>query len=789
MTHVAGSVRSRSLPARLPPARALLFLLALLLVPPPLPAAAAAPAAAPGWVTLSYLDLLDPDAIIRDGSVLRQSLRTAPLANLQQALDPYSSLLPYGLELISGQGGEAQRNVCDRYPVGTAAPAWVALFRSGRYLLTADGRGKARLFLPGDSPAAAWKRHYAVVRHALAAVLSRDGSPLTVEIHAYRNDYRAGELHLRMRPATVTRSAFPSDGVAPDLAALEDFFREAGPLEGVRLSAEEGLALYAKPGPRPELAGGPVSLADLAVAYRASVHAGENKAFVSIDPHRDLTLSTVNFGGYLEDTRIGKVVLDADRRFKTITCGLDPDTFEDVRRRTRWSIPDFMTTAERAFLTEPSADTRAWGDTRYWFYADSVGVDTDPEAGLAVVTRPYFTADSERAGIAAHREKMVAKDRETIRLLNDNHALYARAFPEIDQLSTVARLLAIAAALHELKPDWLDLDALLAVELPPFVTPRELTKVLAMSSLTSRADERVTAKFIVRGTRVRYLSPALDQTVEELFAAPEGLAAYLRLRRKAPAPDPAAPDPEAAALFASSRGARVRTLVGSEGDLSALVEYLGARARASIQAEADREIVRQIGVRKAELEALLALARERERPALEGELAAIRADEDALLGRTAGVVREVPVVVRFALQVLGGIDLRTDHFQIRKAAESPALARFRQLTAQPGGLVKGRGGALPPAWARTTRKPARAAGPSAASPRPGAAPHPPAGPPARPAAPGPPLVDDEPAGAVPPARPARASVTVREELDSRPGGAVVGTVVGEGRIVFTRAPR
>ena len=72
--------------------------------------------------------------------------------------------------------------------------------------------------------------------------------------------------------------------------------------------------LFANPDQRDTLAGEPVSLADLAVAYRAVFHAGDNDAFISLDPNADPALASVNFGGHLEDTRIGAAILAADRR-------------------------------------------------------------------------------------------------------------------------------------------------------------------------------------------------------------------------------------------------------------------------------------------------------------------------------------------------------------------------------------------------------------------------------------------------------------------------------------------
>lgn len=789
--------------ARSPRTPTALVLAALLLAAPALPARAAGTAGGGSdWVVLGYRDLIDPEAILRDGRNLSQSLATAPLGYLQPFLEAHSSLLPYGLEMMVGADEIPQKSILERYPPGAAEPAWVALFRAGKYLVTSDGRGKARIFLPGDSPAAAWKRHYPTVRHALASLLPADGSPLAVEVFAFRNDFRKAELRLRLRRHLVARRAFPSEGTPPDLGALEAFFQEGGELEGIRLSDEEGLTLFALPGPRPLLAGSPLSLADLAVAYRAAFHAGENQAFVSLDPHRDVTRSSVNFGGYLEDTRIGRVVLDADRRFKTLVCGLDPDTSRDVREETRRIVPGFLTTAERAMLGEPSEEARRWAGLRYWFYPDSIGVDTDPGEGLAVITRPFFTAEAERKGEArppgGRAEALPAKDRETIRHLNAEHARYAKRFPEIEQLSTVARLLAVAAALKGLKPDWLDLDALLAVELPACGTPRDLTRMLALCHLTSLAEETITERTVARGSRVEHLSPALDRTLREVFPAPGDLAGFLRLSR----PGDAASDrnsAEAAALLASSGGTRVRELVRTEEDLSTLAGFIGGGVRARAQNGAARDILEQLEAREAEIGEALETAEGARRPALEAELARVRVRKKAVGQSYHGTGEALQAVTRYSIHVLGGIDLQPDHFAVRKAASSPAIARFKELSAKPGSLLKSRAVAVPKPAARPGPAPARSQGSAASARPPGAKESPTAAPPsgapkdkgvrtpppaARPSA-------EKPEGEMEetalPAAPRMKKLTAR--IGAGPGATVVGEVASEGRIVFTRAPR
>ena len=162
-----------------------------------------------------------------------------------------------------------------------------------------------------------------------------------------------------------------------DLDALVAFFAEGPEIQGAALNKDQGLILYGSEGPKQTLAGHPMELSDLAVAYRAVFHAGDNKAFISLDPNKDPTKVTVNFGGFLENTRLGSVVLEADKRFKTITSGLDPNSFHDLRNYTRNHVPSFLSGAERDLLSGEQSANGQWIGTRFWYYPDTIGVDSD----------------------------------------------------------------------------------------------------------------------------------------------------------------------------------------------------------------------------------------------------------------------------------------------------------------------------------------------------------------------------------------------------------------------------
>ena len=309
-----------------------------------------------GLLKVKYDRLLDEDELVRTGDKLGTALKDVTAhGNVQPFLAGYSELLPIAIEMLGLHKGHAPfSSIMDLFPVGTSEPAWVALFRSGRIHCTTDGRSHVRLYLIGTNPHDAYHNNYSTIRHCLIVLqrlsASRFGiQEITIDVFAYRNEYQSRELILNCIPYTVTQSAFRTDKeVLLNLKALTKFFATGAAIELVRLYPGSYLHLRGRTGTKQTVDGKPLELSDLAVAYRAMFHAGANRPFVSLDPHRDATKAKVNFGGFLENTRLGAVLLKADVRFKTITTGIDPYTsFQDVRSEVR-KFP-------QVFLLAPSA--------------------------------------------------------------------------------------------------------------------------------------------------------------------------------------------------------------------------------------------------------------------------------------------------------------------------------------------------------------------------------------------------------------------------------------------------
>jgi len=668
------------------------------------------PPAAPGglreaaWVRVSYAQLLDESAVIRTGQPLTAAVRDpAQRGAVQPFVDQYTYLLQYALEMINGPDPLPYASVTDHYQPGASQPAWVAIFRSGRIHAVADGKDHVRLFLQGEDPDAAYAHYYSIVRHCLNALAPRDGKPLQVEVYAFQHDYAASEMRINTRPSRFSGANFPPKTKELDLAGISKFFAQGATLEGAQLSRTEGLVLYGQRGERPTLCGQPVSLADLAVAYRAAFHAGDNAAFVSLDEHADPTRVTVNYGGFLENTRIGSVVLEADKRFKTITSGIDPDTGKDLRDHVRQRIPSFLSTAERELASNEWRSASGWATTRLWFYPDQAGVETDPECQFAAITHPQFTADAERSRqqfAAPGRPEAGAAPlspsvRESIVHLNTHYAEYVSSFPELRELSTVARLMAIASWLKRVALDWLDLDALLAVELPAHSTERERTNLLVATvvSVPARESGNLTG---AASAKVLCFTPLLDRTVKDYFRTPEQLATYLSKRDGISAETSLACATQAADIMTKQGDAQVRSLVRTRGDLRALVEYaLGAgdAGSASSQADLAKEIARgeqALDKLQAEIAAVKDQCSRAHGPAyndlVDKHNALVEKYSDELARQRERVARynAAQTATRTIMEIAGGIDLDPRNFQILTPAQSARLAELQALSRQLG---------------------------------------------------------------------------------------------------------
>jgi len=554
--------------------------------------------------------------------------------------------------------------------------------------------------LPGSDPREAYARDYPVFRHALEGILASGERPLNVECYAFTNNYAALELSLNLTPYRVSLEyCSPPSGKKPlDVRGLEAFFSKGGELAGGKLDSAEGLVLFARQGPPQALCGESASISDFAVAYRAVFYAGDNEAYVSLDKHADPTKVTVNFGGLLQDTRIGSVVLEADKRFKTISCGLDPNTFRDMRGKAGQCIPGFRTASEIALASEVGESDK-WIGTRFWYYPESVQVDADIDYSYAVIKCAQFTAETERLrddfGSDAEFESGKKRDvspsiRESIANVNAKYDAYAEAFPELKELTVVARMMGVCSWLRRANPSNVDLDALLAVEIPPVRTERERTQLLAATyvvhtgPVVNPLDKRPGAASVL------YLTPALGRPFEALFPDKASVAKFLCGRAQVPEGEVSRFMAEAGPLFDSCSGQKVAAIVKEKEDLKALVEYSFGQQEIPDPPEAvaaEKEIesaVTNLKGLKAEIEQL-ALLMKRDDASWNRNVDRYNALVDryeaarASLNRKIGAFDTMDTSVLPILGIGGGIELGPKQFTVRNTGQSPLLAGFRGI--------------------------------------------------------------------------------------------------------------
>lgn len=390
---------------------------------------------------------------------------------------------------------------------GSARPAWRDLLEEGRYRVCYDGDA-VRLFAPGWDALAAWRASWPLLRFPVRFLRDSGRSRCArIELFAYENDYSSLSLRVARQPYTMDPVAVDAalEGLATlNLSALDDFMRTGTTPLAVEVDDLSRLYLYGREGQTGTLAGSGMTLADLAVAYRAVFWCGDSEPYVSLDEHADNRLVAVNFGGLLADTRIGRVTLDADRYFKMVTTGLDPVEKRDISDRVRAHVADFIPGAVRDLPSEP----RGTAAYRFWFYPDSLQVATNGNIGA--VTSPRFLADIERRDGAA---RVSLGHRRSIDDLNERYESYSRAVPTYAELDNVGYLLALMSWLRETQVGKrLDLAALLSVELPPCRTERAIRKSMVVNCYTGpigMLDEK-SPGFLPR-TRIFDFSDSLGQ--------------------------------------------------------------------------------------------------------------------------------------------------------------------------------------------------------------------------------------------------------------------------------------
>ena len=495
--------------------RSLLALFVLLLASP----AMGVGGAADGWVEVDYSSLVDRRQLTHSGEsvgALLDRLAGGQLdadasrlafALLDPLLEPMAFVLPDALDTLEGAPEREMVEVGWLWEPGEAAPAWVEVLRARKWLLESDGAGTLRLFLPAaedgrsseQAARQAFERQWPALLHPLAAewrrLAARAGASealsLEVKIYPYRHDLAHSRFLLGRQPWQHTLTATtPGPPARPvDLTVFEPFLGGEGwQLEGARLRKGRLVLTGSPRSQRPPMPGGPLTLADVAVAYRAVFHGSLAPPYMSLDRSPWPDRLAVNFGGRLADTRMGWISLLCDARFKTFSTGFGPRTWLDRRPAIVQRVPDFLTHVER-FAKDPRSVGSSGQQTRLWFYPDEVDLTLSPQGDLLALRRVRLAAAAEKVGGqgASGRSRSVAPwTRALTRQINASYDALAQVFPELEGLDQFSRLLALFTWLRHLKDAGMeigDFDPLLAVPLRAFPTPRAFPQMVVVPAI------------------------------------------------------------------------------------------------------------------------------------------------------------------------------------------------------------------------------------------------------------------------------------------------------------------
>jgi len=464
------------------------------------------------WVTISYGSAVDKSTLTHSGERVGNVIQKIPSYDddfkglVQQYLEPYSILCHDVLLYNIKPDTPPLINILAHYPIGSEQPAWVDLFREGYFQLYYNSQ-LIRIFLKGDNPENSFEKYQSVIRHPIQDLInSKHLSIKNLEVYVFENDYAKTEIRVNMIPAIF---AINDLDLSPkhqtiDLGSIEEFLNHGVVLEAVEVNERNDIFFYGRSASDQTIAGKPVSISDIAVIYRAIFHYGYNAPYISLDTHEDNRYAKVNFGGHLENTGVGHVVLEADKLFKTLSTGIDPNTHEFVKSKITKYVPTFLTEDERGFLEDANE-----GNTqiRYWFYPDEIGTVTDGSIGI--IQKHQFLADAERMDIEAQLDNAT---RKTIDHLNNYFIQYEKAENTYKELNTVGRMMDLVNWLKEMNiADRVELDDLLSVKIAAFSTPEKTKKMLAITAIVCPEDLNITNQNVRDHTKTYYLSPLLDK--------------------------------------------------------------------------------------------------------------------------------------------------------------------------------------------------------------------------------------------------------------------------------------
>jgi hypothetical protein len=463
------------------------------------------------WVTIEYGALINMATLTHTGETVAEIIRKIPKYTdetkglVQPYLEPFSVLCHDVLLYKNGPDTLPLVNILAHYPVGSPQPAWASISREGHFQIYYSPK-LIRVFVKGASPEEAIGQNIGMIRHAIIDIKERYSKSLEkLEVYTFKNDYASMQILLNIIPKVYAIGDFDVSprGRPIDLASIDEVLSKGIILEAMEVDEKNDLYLYGRKASVQTLAGQPLSLSDIAVVYRSVFHYGNNSPYISLDKNEDIRFAKVNYGGLLENTRVGHVVLEADKLFKTLSTGIDPNTYLPSHSIVCSRISGFLTEDERSLLEQRSI---GHSQIRYWFYPDSIGTVTDGSIGA--IETSQFLADVERMDIKVSPSIATLN---TIAHLNHNFSSYADVNNIYCELNTVGRIMGLINWLKAMNlTERVSLDDFLSVPIPAFETPRVTKKMLAVSTICFPEAEPPTPANVHENTSVFYLSHLLD---------------------------------------------------------------------------------------------------------------------------------------------------------------------------------------------------------------------------------------------------------------------------------------
>ena len=128
---------------------------------------------------ISYREQIPGNTITHSGETIsdvlgnKKSLNVFEKSLLQEYLERYSSLL--NEQLKEAAAAETLTNIVDHYPEESKQPAWVDLFREGRFQLYYNS-SLIRVFVKGDNPKKDFEKYKSILRFPIRSVINSDNT-------------------------------------------------------------------------------------------------------------------------------------------------------------------------------------------------------------------------------------------------------------------------------------------------------------------------------------------------------------------------------------------------------------------------------------------------------------------------------------------------------------------------------------------------------------------------------------------------------------------------------------